>query len=162
MQPLGNNVWLRQATRSKSSGGVDIPPKYQGLTQEAVVVAIGRGTIDEDTGEVLPILDIEVGDRVLHLKRAGQVVKVHGQEVRVIPYTQLLVRLDVGEFKRCAWCQGEGVVVNDAKACALERLLGLRPDSVQVMEDFLHDYNLWDSTFVDWYADRLVQERRDE
>lgn len=69
IKPLGNKILAKEVKpEEKSSGGIIIPTNAQEQPQEAVVLAVGPGKLNDD-GTRTPI-DINVGDRVAYGKYA--------------------------------------------------------------------------------------------
>jgi chaperonin GroES len=83
IRPLHDRVIVKriEAERTTASGIV-IPDSAGEKPDQGEVLAVGPGKRD-DSGK-LNAPDVQVGDRVLFGKYAGQVVKVDGQEVMVM------------------------------------------------------------------------------
>ena len=97
MKPIGNKVIVRPAKRAaKTGGGIYIPERARDSASEGVVLALGRGFIHEKTGHLVEIDDIEVGDRVIYVKRKGQDVKMKdGTWRRILNYEDVLCVVEV-------------------------------------------------------------------
>ena len=83
IKPLGDRV-LVEAVEEKEQvkGGIVIPDSAKEKPQEAVVVALGTGKID-DNGKKVPF-DVKVGDVVLTSKYGGTDVKYDGKEYKIL------------------------------------------------------------------------------
>ena len=111
MRAIGDKVVVRKVLRTAiTRGGVAIPENKRLIPQEGVVTSIGSGYVNHE-GDVLPITDIKVGDRIQFERRAGQISYQGDVELRTIAYNQCLVVLETGEdLIECPMCNGNGVV----------------------------------------------------
>jgi chaperonin GroES len=83
IRPLRDRLIVRRADEEeKSAGGIIIPDSAKEKPQEAEVVAIGSGRVDE-TGKVVP-LDVKVGDRVLFSKYSGTDIKINNEDYLIL------------------------------------------------------------------------------
>lgn len=88
-RPLHDNVLIRRAEpETKTAGGIIIPGTAEEKPAEGVVVAVGKGYVN-DNGEVRP-LDVKEGDKVVFSKWSGKEIKVDGEELMVIKESELL------------------------------------------------------------------------
>jgi chaperonin GroES len=79
IRPLQDRLLLRPSEgEAKTAGGIIIPDTAKEKPQEGVVVAAGKGKVQDD-GRVTP-LDVKVGDRVLYGKYSGTEVTVAGEK----------------------------------------------------------------------------------
>ncbi len=70
IQPLGDRVLVKQVEEKEQiKGGIIIPDAAKEKSQEAEVVAVGSGKLDND-GKRIPF-EVKVGDRVLISKYGG-------------------------------------------------------------------------------------------
>ncbi|MCK5844016.1 MAG: co-chaperone GroES [Victivallales bacterium] len=83
IKPLGDRV-LVEALEEKEQikGGIVIPDSAKEKPQEALVVALGTGKID-DNGKKVPF-DVKVGDIVLTSKYGGTDVKYDDKEYKIL------------------------------------------------------------------------------
>ena len=89
IRPLGDHVLLRRLDTSHvSRGGILIPDTAREASQEAKVVAVGRGKVTEQ-GEQLPV-EVKKGDRVLVRRYAGTEVEIRGEEYLVVKENEIL------------------------------------------------------------------------
>jgi chaperonin GroES len=88
-RPLHDRVVVKRIEQEeKSKGGIIIPDTAKEKPQEAEVVAIGRGTRDEQ-GRI-HALDVAIGDRVLFGKWSGTEVKIDGIEHLVLKEADII------------------------------------------------------------------------
>ncbi|HKY63167.1 MAG TPA: co-chaperone GroES [bacterium] len=83
IRPLRDRIIVKRLDEAKKTkGGLFIPDSAKEKPQEAEVVAVGSGRID-DTGKVIPI-DLKVGDKVLFSKYSGTEIKVDDEEYLIL------------------------------------------------------------------------------
>lgn len=79
IRPLGDRILVKREEPSETvRGGIIIPDTAKEKPQEAKVVAVGKGKVD-DNGKVIP-MEVKKGDRILMGKYAGTEVKIDGEE----------------------------------------------------------------------------------
>jgi chaperonin GroES len=79
VRPLADRILVKREEPSETvRGGIIIPDTAKEKPQEAKVVAVGPGKVD-DAGKRTP-LELKVGDRILVGKYAGTEVKIDGVE----------------------------------------------------------------------------------
>jgi chaperonin GroES len=79
IRPLQDRLLLRPSEgEEKTAGGIIIPDTAKEKPQEGVVVAAGKGKVQDD-GRLTP-LDVKVGDRVLYGKYSGSEITVAGEK----------------------------------------------------------------------------------
>ncbi|MGH7833908.1 MAG: co-chaperone GroES [Candidatus Binatia bacterium] len=79
IRPLQDRVILKRvAEEDKTKGGIIIPETAKEKPQEGLIVAVGKGKVDED-GKLIP-LDVKVKDRVLFAKYSGSEINIDGEE----------------------------------------------------------------------------------
>ena len=89
IQPLGDRVLVEQIEEAEQiKGGIVIPDSAKEKPQEATVVALGTGGID-DSGKKIPF-DVKVSDIVLTSKYGGTDVKVDGKEYKILSSSDIL------------------------------------------------------------------------
>ncbi len=75
IRPLRDRLIVRRADElEKTKGGIIIPDSAKEKPQEAEVVAVGSGRVD-DSGKIIP-MDVKVGDKVLFSKYSGTEIKI--------------------------------------------------------------------------------------
>ena len=89
VRPLGDKILVKRVeAESKTKSGIVLPDTAQEKPQEAEVIAVGPGRID-DNGNRVP-LDIAVGDRVIFSKYGGTELKMNGKEYLVLSARDIL------------------------------------------------------------------------
>ena len=89
IKPLGDRVLLEICeNRDQMKGGILIPDSAKEKPQEAKVVALGTGKLD-DKGNKIPF-DVKVGDVVLTSKYGGTEVKYDDQEYKILSSSDIL------------------------------------------------------------------------
>ncbi|MFN3700484.1 MAG: co-chaperone GroES [Alphaproteobacteria bacterium] len=88
-RPLHDRVLVRRASNDeKTAGGIILPETAQEKPMEGIVVAVGKGHIN-DNGDVRP-LDVKEGDTVIFSKWAGTEVKINGEELMVMKESDII------------------------------------------------------------------------
>ncbi|HEX5035089.1 MAG TPA: co-chaperone GroES [bacterium] len=83
IRPLRDRIIVKRLDEAKKTkGGLFIPDSAKEKPQEAEVVAVGSGRVD-DTGKVIPI-DLKVGDKVLFSKYSGTEIKLDDEEYLIL------------------------------------------------------------------------------
>ncbi len=83
IRPLRDRLIVKRADEvEKTAGGIIIPDSAKEKPQEAEVVAIGTGRVDE-SGKVIP-LDVKVGDRVLFSKYSAQEIRIADEDYLIL------------------------------------------------------------------------------
>lgn len=89
IQPLGDRVLVQAIEVAEQvKGGILIPDSAKEKPQEAKVVALGTGKLD-DKGNKIPF-DVKVGDVVLTSKYGGTEVKYDDQEYKILSSSDIL------------------------------------------------------------------------
>ncbi len=89
IQPLGDRVLVQAIEVAEQvKGGILIPDSAKEKPQEAKVVALGTGKLD-DKGNKIPF-DVKVGDVVLTSKYGGTEVKYDEQEYKILSSSDIL------------------------------------------------------------------------
>ena len=88
IRPLQDRVLLRRVEEEeKTAGGIIIPDTAKEKPQEAKVVAVGPGRIDEGKRVAL---EVKKGDKVLIGKYSGTEVKLDGVEHLILREEEIL------------------------------------------------------------------------
>ncbi|WP_269504482.1 co-chaperone GroES [Burkholderia sp. IMCC1007] len=83
IRPLYDRVIVKRIEQQRTTAsGIVIPDSAAEKPEQGEVIAVGSGRLLQD-GSQRP-LQLEVGDRVLFGKYAGQTVKVDGEELLVM------------------------------------------------------------------------------
>jgi len=89
VKPLGDRVLVKRIeTREEVRGGIIIPDTAKEKPQEAEVVAVGDGKLDDD-GKRLP-MSVKKGERVLIGKYSGQDIKINDEEHTILREDEIL------------------------------------------------------------------------
>jgi len=89
IRPLQDRVLIKRVEEQEQvRGGIIIPDTAKEKPQEAEVVAVGPGKIDDD-GKRLPV-DVKVGDKILVGKYSGSDIKIDGQDYVIVREDEIL------------------------------------------------------------------------
>ncbi len=89
IRPLYDRVLLKRIEKAEQvRGGIIIPDTAKEKPQEAEVVAVGEGKLD-DNGKRLP-MTVKVGDHILIGKYTGQDIKIDDQEHTIVREDEIL------------------------------------------------------------------------
>jgi len=89
IKPLGDRVLVKRTESVEEiRGGIIIPDTAKEKPQEAEVVAVGDGKLD-DNGKRLP-MNVKAGDRILIGKYSGQDIKVNDVEHTILREDEIL------------------------------------------------------------------------
>jgi chaperonin GroES len=90
--PLHDRVLLKRIEEQEvKKGGIIIPDTAKEKPQEAEVIEVGKGKVNDD-GKVIP-LDVKKGDRVLIGKYSGAEVTIDGIEHIIVREEEILAKL---------------------------------------------------------------------
>jgi chaperonin GroES len=93
VMPLYDRVLLKRLEEKEvKKGGIIIPDTAKEKPQEAEVIAVGKGRVNDD-GKVVP-LEVKKGDRVLIGKYSGTEVTIDGVEHIILREEEILAKLD--------------------------------------------------------------------
>ena len=93
VRPLHDRILVKRLeSEAKTKGGIIIPDTAKEKPQEALVVAVGPGRVNED-GKVTP-LDVKKGDKVLFGKYSGSEITLDGEEHLIIREDDILAVLE--------------------------------------------------------------------
>ncbi len=89
IRPLHDRVVARRLEAEEQvRGGIIIPDTAKEKPQEAEIVAVGPGKIQDD-GSRAP-MDVEVGNKVLVGKYSGSEIKVDGDDLVILREDEIL------------------------------------------------------------------------
>jgi chaperonin GroES len=89
IRPLGDRVVVKAVERAEQTkSGIFLPDTSQEKPQEAVVLAVGPGKL-QDNGTRTPI-DLKPGDKVLYSKYAGTEIKQGDEEYLILRESDIL------------------------------------------------------------------------
>ena len=93
VKPLGDRVLLKRTDAGEEiRGGIIIPDTAKEKPQEAEVVAVGDGKMDDD-GKRLP-MTVKKGQRVLIGKYTGQDIKINDEEHTIVREDEILAIIE--------------------------------------------------------------------
>ena len=93
VRPLHDRVLAkRREHQEEVRGGIIIPDTAKEKPQEAEVVAVGPGKLD-DAGNRQP-MDVKAGDRVLIGKYSGSEIKIDGEECVILREDEILAVIE--------------------------------------------------------------------
>ena len=89
IRPLQDRVVAKRIEQTEEvRGGIIIPDTAKEKPQEAEVVAVGPGKLD-DNGKRVPV-DVKKGDRVLIGKYSGSEIKLDDQDLVILREDEIL------------------------------------------------------------------------
>ncbi len=95
IRPLYDRIVVKRIEETETvKGGIIIPDTAKEKPQEAEVVAVGKGRRLED-GKLIA-LEVQVGDRILFGKYAGNEIKIDGEEYLILREDEILGVLESG------------------------------------------------------------------
>jgi chaperonin GroES len=93
LRPLHDRILVKRLdSEAKTKGGIIIPDTAKEKPQEALVVAVGPGKVNED-GKVTPP-EVKKGDKVLFSKYSGSEINLDGEEHLIIREEDILAVLE--------------------------------------------------------------------
>ncbi len=102
LRPLHNRIVVERVDdqEEKSAGGIIIPDSAKEKPQQATVISVGPGKLDED-GKRQP-LDVQPGDRVLIGKYAGNDVNIGDKEYVILTEDEVLAVVEEKSQQKAA------------------------------------------------------------
>lgn len=93
IKPLNDRVVVKviEPVEEKTKGGLYVPDTAKEKPQEAEVLAVGPGALN-DKGERVP-LDVAAGDKVIFSKYGGMEIKLEGEEYLILSERDILAKL---------------------------------------------------------------------
>ena len=89
IRPLYDRILVKRLEeQNKTAGGLFIPDTAKEKPQEALVVAVGNGKI-QDNGS-LRKLEVKAGDKILFSKYSGSDIKIDGAEHLILREDDIL------------------------------------------------------------------------
>ena len=93
IRPLHDRVVVKRIEQKEQvRGGIIIPDTAKEKPQEAEVVAVGPGKINDD-GKRSP-MDVKKGDRILIGKYSGSEIKIDEEELVILREDEILAVID--------------------------------------------------------------------
>lgn len=93
MRVLHDRVLLRPILPPDEVGGLHIPEAAREVPQEAIVVQMGEGVLGEFAASVGPF-PLSSGARVMYAKHVGTPVKIEGEELLLVKFSDILLVMD--------------------------------------------------------------------
>jgi chaperonin GroES len=92
-RPLHDRILVKRLeSEAKTKGGIIIPDTAKEKPQEALVISVGPGKVN-DEGKVTP-LDVKKGDKVLFGKYSGSEITLDGEDHLIIREEDVLAVLE--------------------------------------------------------------------
>ena len=89
IRPLQDRVLIKRIDEQEQvRGGIIIPDTAKEKPQEAEVVAVGPGKVNDDGKRVA--VDIKVGDKILVGKYSGSDIKIDGEDYVIVREDEIL------------------------------------------------------------------------
>jgi chaperonin GroES len=94
VRPLHDKILVRRdEAETKTESGIYLPEKAKDKPKTGIVEAVGTGTINTETGELVP-LTVKKGDRIIFSSYAGTEIKINDQELLVMSEDEVLAIID--------------------------------------------------------------------
>ena len=88
IKPLADRVVVKPLEAEEvTKGGIILPDSAKEKPQEAEVVAVGPGKIEDGKKQEM---SVKVGDKVIYAKYSGDDIKIEGQEYTIIEEDKIL------------------------------------------------------------------------
>ena len=93
LRPLHDRVLVRRLEEQESMrGGIIIPDTAKEKPQQAEVVAVGNGKLNEEGQRIA--IEVKAGDRILFGKYSGSDIRIDGDEYLILREEEILGVLD--------------------------------------------------------------------
>jgi chaperonin GroES len=94
IRPLHDKILVRRdEAETKTESGIYLPEKSKDKPKTGIVEAVGTGTINTETGALIP-LTVKKGDRIIFSSYAGSEVKLGDKELLVMSEDEVLAIID--------------------------------------------------------------------
>jgi len=92
IRPLGDRILVKAVEEKEViKGGIIIPDSAKEKPQEAQVVAVGAGKLDENGKRIA--IELKKGDKVLISKYGGTEIKIDGEQYQILREDDVLAVL---------------------------------------------------------------------
>ena len=92
LKPLGDMVVLKQRQAEETTkSGILLSAKSQEKPQEAEVIAVGSGDMDDGSKATM---QVSVGDRVICSKYSGTTIKIYDEEYVIVKQSDIIARIE--------------------------------------------------------------------
>ena len=93
-RPLHDKIVVRrEKAEDKTAAGIILPEKAKEAPRMGTVEAVGTGTLNHETGELVP-LTVKKGDKVIFTSYAGTEVKLDGDELLIMSEDDILAVIE--------------------------------------------------------------------
>jgi chaperonin GroES len=93
IKPLGDRILIKRIEEAEQRiGSIIVPDSAREKPQEALVVAVGPGKVD-DNGNRVP-MDVKKGDKILISKYGGTEVQIDGKDHLIMRIEDVLAVID--------------------------------------------------------------------
>ena len=94
IRPLHDKILVeRDEPETQTDAGIYLPESSTEKPTTATVLAVGDGTLNENTGERIP-LDVSKGDRIILSKWGGTEITLDGDDYLMISASDVLAVID--------------------------------------------------------------------
>ena len=94
IQPLGDRILVKRLeAETQTASGIYLPDTAQEKPQQAKVIAVGAGAVNENTGKRNE-LAVKKGDTVLLNKWGGTEVKLNNEEMLIVNADDVLAVIE--------------------------------------------------------------------
>lgn len=94
IRPLHDKILVRRdEAEDRTAAGIILPEKAKDTPKTGVIEAVGTGTINTDTGALIP-LTVKKGDRVIFSSYAGTEIKLGDDKLLVMSEDEVLAVID--------------------------------------------------------------------
>lgn len=91
--PLADRVLIKPIDpKEVKKGGIIIPDTAKEKPQQGKVIAVGKGRLNESTGERVK-LEVKKGDTVLYGKYSGSDISIEGEDYLILRESDILATL---------------------------------------------------------------------
>ena len=93
IKPLGDRVVVKvnEPAEQKTKSGLFVPDTAKEKPQEAEVIAVGPGPLN-DKGERVA-MDVAVGDKIIFSKYGGMEIKLEGETLLILSERDILAKI---------------------------------------------------------------------
>ena len=94
VRPLHDKILVkRDEAETKTASGIFLPESGKDKPKSGVVLAVGDGALNHDTGERVP-LTVRAGDRVIFTSYAGTEIKLNDENLLIMGEDEVLAVID--------------------------------------------------------------------
>lgn len=94
IRPIGDKIIVRRdEAESQTESGLYLPESSKDKPKTGVVVAVGAGATNTDTGERIP-MTLKKGDRVIFSSYAGSEIKLGADELLIMSEDEVLATFE--------------------------------------------------------------------